>query len=267
MRYRELSAKVPEIPVFGALASTVVIDFGLLALALSLGLITPVARPADLDGIGLAVYLCRLAALSAWIFFWARWSDGWSPARLGLSGPWVRPALCGLLVGAVLPVGALALRAVLQDQRPVQAIVDAGIVLSHAPVYYLVAVPLLLLSQELLLRGYVLRRLAARRGPRYAVAVSTLLYALGQYAILPPGLGRFLVLLGVGLLLGLVYLRSGSLWASFAAYVCMKLGVDLMNYNAGGAGNWPVSLVLLLLAGGLAFRLFPPDSARRSELR
>gem|GEM_PF-2999232 len=78
----------------------------------------------------------------------------------------------------------------------------------------IIIAPFLIVFEEWLFRGVILRRLVPRAGMLGALAISAALFAAAHFS-LSGALGRF----AVGVVLGWLYLRSRNLWVCVTAHL------------------------------------------------
>jgi len=83
------------------------------------------------------------------------------------------------------------------------------------------------LGEELFFRGYVQSRLVARWGPAAGLVISSLLFAAAHMDVM-----HALAILPVGLVLGYIALRTGSIWTSMGIHAANN---TLAILSAGGA--------------------------------
>ncbi|MGY2053192.1 CPBP family intramembrane glutamic endopeptidase [Methylobacterium sp. JK268] len=175
------------------------------------------------------VPLPLLAALVVWRAR-ARFGPGWG-AALGLVAPRGRGLALALLLWPPTQVAWVAALAALAGHPAAAAFrfppALTGTAFAVWLAWLLVLAPV---AEELLFRGDLFARGAALLGPGPLVALSAGLFALSHGT---GGLGHPLSVLPLGLVLGLLRLRSGSLFA------CMALHA---------ANNGAVVLTMLLLA-------------------
>lgn len=117
-------------------------------------------------------------------------------------------------------------------------------------------------TEEILFRGLVQRGLRHRLGRWPAILLTSLAFALCHLNLL-----GFLVLFALGLLLGWLYERSGSLWPPMAAHAANNL-LALWLFNRSdigtalreGIGVWPIAgyAWVLLLVGVATYALVMP---------
>lgn len=84
----------------------------------------------------------------------------------------------------------------------------------------LASLPVMVPLEEWLFRGVILRRLAPRVGAVGAVVVSAALFAIAHFS-LSGAMGRF----AIGLVLGVLYLATRSLWPGIAAHAMNNVGL------------------------------------------
>jgi len=183
--------------------------------------------------VGQATVMLVAALLAGW---WVlRAADGRGPGALGFhaSTEAVGEAARGLVLGtavALSAVGAIALAGGVRWEA--QSGTLAGVAVEAVRSLAFFAVPAA--AEEALARGYPLQALAEAWGPGIALAVTSV--GFGLLHLENPGLtGIAMVnLVAAGLLLGVVYLRTGSLW--------WASGVHLgWNWAHGFVADLPVS--------------------------
>ncbi|HEX2167070.1 MAG TPA: type II CAAX endopeptidase family protein [Longimicrobiales bacterium] len=149
-----------------------------------------------------------------------RFADGRSPAAIGIAvskntpreiGIGVLIGVTGLAVAtlALLVSGTLAFNA-----QAGSAGAWIGTIAMHAAIFTVAA-----LAEEALFRGYAFQVLARTAGPAAAVVVSSILFALAHGA--NPSIGTFALIniFLAGILLGIAYLRTLSLWFATAVHM------------------------------------------------
>jgi membrane protease YdiL (CAAX protease family) len=104
--------------------------------------------------------------------------------------------------------------------------------------------------EEMLFRGYVQRRLLERWPPAVAIAVSTLMFGAAH---LDPGEGLMAAVIGVWL--GIVAWRCGSIWPSIACHATQNLLFVAANRlgDADDSGDADTRPLLILLGVFAAF--------------
>jgi len=122
------------------------------------------------------------------------------------------------------------------------------------------------LGEEVLFRGYGLARIRELGGERRALVLSALAFAIGHIHLvkLP---GTFLI----GLFLGWLVLRTGSLWPAILVHFANNLMAVIGQRLAPGSAEWTPSWSLMLLAAtvglaGLTLLLTPQVRGRIREL-
>jgi membrane protease YdiL (CAAX protease family) len=89
-------------------------------------------------------------------------------------------------------------------------------------------------AEELYFRGFLLGWLRQRMGTLPAVALSALVFALTHlFMLMHPGASGWITtgeIFGVGILMGLWVVRTGSLWSSFAVHIGYNCVVVLQLY-------------------------------------
>ena len=137
------------------------------------------------------------------------------------SAVWFLVALVGL-VSIVMFTGLL--HAVIQVPGHVSAgsAANAGARPGHTINYYLaillLLVPVIAIVEEVAFRGVLYGWLRANIGPNAGIALSALIFSLVHLRFLHPeillGIGATLQLMFIGIILALLYEKSGSLWPS-----------------------------------------------------
>ncbi len=97
-------------------------------------------------------------------------------------------------------------------------------------IVFMVAVTLL---EEIVFRGVILRRWACKWGVPRALLFSSLLCGLCVFSLESAVLGYFL---------GLLYLRSGSLWLPIAVHAVWSFQAMFLPYQLSNLGGWPAGL-------------------------
>jgi membrane protease YdiL (CAAX protease family) len=149
--------------------------------------------------------------------------DGaWARVGLGLQGLRLRPMLIGVFAGTfaiMVPCGVLVAAGRLGFERQPAEVVSwwsatRGVLVMLAPAAF---------AEELAVRGYLLTTLVEGVGRPFAVAITSVLFALLH--LLNPGssfLSTGMVALA-GLFLATVRLTTGSLWAATIAHLAWNL--------------------------------------------
>ncbi len=189
-----------------------------------------------LGGVGLvgqaAVMLMAALVAGWWVL---RAADGRAPGALGFYASPEAPgeAARGLLLGmgvALSAVGAIALAGGVRWEAESGTLGGVAVEAVRSLAFF--AVPAA--AEEALARGYPLQALAEAWGPGIALAVTSV--GFGLLHLENPGLTpvAMMNLVAAGLLLGVVYLRTGSLW--------WASGVHLgWNWSHGFVADLPVS--------------------------
>lgn len=194
-------------------------------------------------GPALVATLLQLVATTAVVWLFRRYLDRLDFASLGLGRPVAAPLAAGAAIGGGLMAltvaglagaGAAGLAGLgWQRAAPDELFLWGlgGLALMAAVGFY----------EELLTRGYLLQNLAAGLGLPAGLLASSLLFALLH--LLNPGATALSTLnVGLaGLFFGLLYLRSGSLWAPIGAHAAW-------NFFQGYVFGLPVSGTGLLAA-------------------
>lgn len=187
--------------------------FGVGALASRAGLLSDVARTL------VAVALLEVLLLAvAWSFAVRRRRLSWRALGFRTAGVGAHLGLPLLvLLGSislsglvVLLVRALGLEALLPPDTP--DLLRGAMPLQYAAVIGVV-VFLAPLAEEVFFRGFVLQGLLPSLGPWGAVAASAALFSVSHGAV-----GLLIPTFILGLLLGWLFLRAGSIWACFTAH-------------------------------------------------
>jgi len=119
------------------------------------------------------------------------------------------------------------------------------------------------LAEELVFRGFLLSTLCTRFRPVIALGISSLLFGVLH---LPGGGGYqfsdLLWLIFAGIFLGLLYLRTGSLWFSIGAHAGYLYGIGVLsalNINLSMPASWTLDVMLAFMFGiaALIVRLLP----------
>lgn len=166
--------------------------------------------------------------------------------QLGLGRPALSPlAYAVLVVGAVFAaiVGALLFMPLVLSIRPALDFPAIRRGLDSSTL-----IPFLLaisagpgLVEELFFRGYIQRRLLRRLRPTWAVALSSLLFALLHWDLI-----HFLFAFPVGVWLGVIAWRTGSVWPGVACHVCLNLAWNLWFMLVEKALVAPLTEVLVI---------------------
>ena len=183
--------------------------------------------------VGQGVALLAAGLLAAWVLLVG--ADDRSPAALGF---YLAPSAVGDSVGGFVLGGGVALAVVgvmavtgavtwFSDQGTVE-----GLFVTGARTLAVLALPAA--AEETLFRGYPLQALAGAWGPGRALVVTSVAFGLlhlGNPGLSPLALVNLVV---AGAFLGVVYLKTGSLWWSTGAH----LG---WNWAHGYLADLPVS--------------------------
>lgn len=163
-----------------------------------------------------AFEFCGITTLLAAVWLLLRFADKRRFSSIGF-GP--RGMVKDLGLGTLLGFGLIALTAlVLLISGNARAEIVGSV---HGPVLWVSAVATLLnaATQEVLVRGYILQTIRLRFGEALAVFVSSLIFAAmhplafsGETPL--PALNIFII----GVLFGIAYARTGSLWLPIAAH-------------------------------------------------
>jgi hypothetical protein len=126
------------------------------------------------------------------------------------------------------------------------------------------AAPLIVLlapiAEELLFRGVMLRGMLRRYPERTAILASAVIFALAHGSLV-----RFPIILSIGVGLGWLYARSGSLWLPIAAHM-LNNAIAAAGYywfpKAGEASMAPWLAVTLIVAGLAVLTVSTPKLRR-----
>jgi membrane protease YdiL (CAAX protease family) len=172
-----------------------------------------------------------LAAAAAVVYLLTRRMDRqeWQATGLWLHPGWVREALSGVLLGALMiaavfvVLNASGIAGTTPGTQPARALLLGVVVLLP-----------MALTEELLFRGYLLRNLAQAWGGRAALALSAAIFAIFHLSN-PDRDALALVNIAVmGVLMGYAYLQSGSLWFPFGLHFAW-------NFTQGTLLGMPIS--------------------------
>lgn len=183
--------------------------------------------------------------------------------RLGFFRVRNAAALCGLTaVGSIVPLAvAIALATWVAVWAEPLGLVDDSFVKFFeevTPGQGVVFVLLIALSpgfcEEMLFRGYVQQRLIKRWGPAWGIGVASVLFALAH--IMPPNIA---VALPMGIWLGVIAWRTGSIWPSIVCHAFVNGGLNAWRLAAkfGELTDTQVMIgnVAFVLAGSVCFVL------------
>jgi membrane protease YdiL (CAAX protease family) len=262
MRYRELKQRLPELHLLLLLVLLEAVGIGAMLAVQHFGV--------DARGrLGVGAYLGLLgfqAAMCAATVLWARATDGWTWGLFRLEPPVLPKLGLGLMAGTGVALGMLAFQLLVLERGLEPALSGESLLaaLGWAVPSWLVLVPLVVLKDELLFRGYVFTRLGRARSATYGMWVSSLLFALIQSVEQQPGLWGFLGLFATGIYVCWLAVRTGSLWVAVGARGVMALGEVLLGgtpqlgglwkyatEDGGGAGGTLAFMALLALSGKL----------------
>jgi sodium transport system permease protein len=241
------AASIPA--MLWCLALMVPIQFSLFALVRSLGALPPAVS----IFLGVAINLLLFGLLPALFVFLERVEIR---TGLGLSLPRPAALFAGILLGASLWPLQLQMLAML-EHAGISKVLEArfGEVLESIAkaresvgwwILAIVIVPAIL--EEVFFRGLLFNALKARCGALMTIGVSALLFG-ATHVILDGALGldRLLPSALLGLILGAVCWRSGSLWPSMIQHVCHN--AILLSVGIGDPGSTK-DIPLEWLAGG-----------------
>jgi len=120
------------------------------------------------------------------------------------------------------------------NELPVSPIISIFSVIIVAPIY-----------EEIIFRGILLRGMAKKINPNIALVVSALLFAIVHMNI-PQGINAFFL----GLVVGFIYLRSGSIYLSIIAHLVnnlLALSVTFLFSLIGGRYAMGIHGVFLII--------------------
>lgn len=228
-----------------ALAGSMALWAGLLALAFHLDL-TVLGHPERVPALAAGLYAVALTG-SLLGLVWAFWTrlEGRGLAELTGGGPPVRAALSrGITWG---------LASVLVVSTSELALGWARFVPPHGPFFPLVTAigvaAAFALSEEVVFRGFVLRTLLRDLPAPIALLLSGYLYAQAHF-LRPMDWSRdalpFVLLLGVGLLLGQLVLWTGSIWTSVGLHAVWVYAITV----GGQLALWNFPAADFLWTGG-----------------
>jgi membrane protease YdiL (CAAX protease family) len=177
----------------------------------------------------------------------------------------VRPAMprFGWLAVVIAPLATVAIGIIVLQLSSFIIPFDAsGSPLNVAPTSMAVVIASTLLmsilpalAEELLFRGYIQRRLLQRWSPAVAIGATSMLFALIHFDII----NRIPAVLPLGILLGIVAYRSGSIWPAVAVHFLHNLyvgGLGVLHNSLVGLPQPAVNAILLaVLAVGLVIGL------------
>ena len=186
------------------------------------------------------------------------------PSRRGFSRWFLRGLAIGAVAGGWAPaVVSLTGHGWLAPMPP------AGAAVRFAA---LVVVPLSAFWEEVVYRGILVPRFR-RVGTLFALVLSSLAFAGLHFLAEPLYPERFLVLAGIGLVLGAAYLASGDLWFPIGLHCGINIVATIASSDPASGGLWRLVVVLprgsyaALALGGIAlaglFALLLSRSVRR----
>jgi membrane protease YdiL (CAAX protease family) len=147
--------------------------------------------------------------------------DGRDLAAAGL-GPPVRPLAIGFGVGALMMTTAVAIFWAAGWYRVVDIVGASRAVPRFA--YWVLVYALVAIVEEVIFRGLLWRFVERRGGPLGALFVTALLFGLGHIPNPDSSVRAGLAIaLEAGLMLGAIYLATGSLWAAIGAHWAWNL--------------------------------------------
>ncbi len=120
------------------------------------------------------------------------------------------------------------------DELPISPIISIFSVIIVAPIY-----------EEIIFRGVLLRGMAKKINPNIAIVVSALLFAIVHMNI-PQGINAFFL----GLVVGFIYLRSGSIYLSIFAHLVnnlLALSVTSLFSSIGGKYATEIHGIFLII--------------------
>jgi CAAX protease family protein len=178
-----------------------------------------IAHPVILAGMTWSTLLVVLGVTA----FFVRVVDRRPVVSLGFQQRPAAPAQCmvgfalgGALLATVFGVGRLLgwyrVAAVLPPDRALVLVAAALVILLPMAA-----------AEEIALRGYVLQALEARYGPRWALGISAVIFALCHAGNPNAGWPAYLGITVAGLYLGAAYLWTGRLWLPIAAHTAWNL--------------------------------------------
>jgi len=182
-----------------------------------------------------------LLILASWVM--TRWVDGRPFASLGVSLHPRTPLLFlfGLVMGIAVKSIALYtigyLQADMVPKWPIFHVVhpnQAGL-FETARLLVFVAV-----GEELFNRGYVLQAMAQRLGTAPSLAITSILFGLGHLVgetELLPAITVVITTSMIGLFLGILVVRTGSLWTAIACHWGLNLVGSEIGLRATGAAS------------------------------
>lgn len=111
--------------------------------------------------------------------------------------------------------------------------------LSISPIILILSVALIApVYEEIIFRGILLRGMAKKMNPAIAIVISSLLFALVHMNI-PQGINAFLL----GLFIGLIYLRTGSIYLSiFAHFINNFLAISISSLFSLISGKYAIEM-------------------------
>ncbi|MCC7106833.1 MAG: CPBP family intramembrane metalloprotease [Chloroflexi bacterium] len=197
------------------------------------------ALPARIAGVAPmygAVYVALTMAILLATWLLGRFLDHRSLADFGLvlSAPWPRETSVGFALSGIV-MGAIFVAMLLGGLWRIRA--GAGLPAGElivALVFAFAGFGLVGLNEELVSRGYILQNLELALGTRWAVGLSSALFALAHLANPHASIVPVVGLVGAGLILALLYLWRRRLW--------LPIGYHLgWNFFEGPVFGFPVS--------------------------
>lgn len=173
--------------------------------------------------------LCQLAGFLAATWLVGRLANGYGWDRMGWRTPPALPRhfLRGLLLGVAMAAGAILL-AVLIDGAALRA--SGGTPLRFAAVAGPLALGLLAaaLSEELIFRGYPLRRLADAIGPGQAMLILALVFGAAHLANPDAGVVSTTNIALAGLWLSVAFFSTGGMALAWGLHFGWNAGLSLL---------------------------------------
>lgn len=188
-----------------------------------------------------------------------------SPVRLGVRRWLLRGIAIGIIANAFAPaILTLMAKGWMAPLPAAPAMVTFAAFL---------AVPVSAFWEEVVYRGYILRWLQPL-GTVFSITFSSLLFVSIHFLAEPFYVERFLILFSMGVLLGVAYLASGSLWFSIGIHVGINTVGFILVKDIFAGGLWhfvidmpPDTFLMIALVGialGAVLAGTLPHSRRRS---
>jgi hypothetical protein len=185
---------------------------------------------------------------------------GWTRSRL----PWWSLPLLIAGTGFSGMLGGLALEYLVGDEGDSLKLMMHMFLAQEGVNFWILAATVALLPgliEETLFRGYVQRRLLQRWKPVHAIALSTLLFCAIHF---DPA--HMLAIAPLGVWLGVVAWRSGSIWPAVLCHMAQNLFASLMARHSVAESTWGPELAIVLgvtflgLLGAIwVMRRHPPE--------